>query len=112
MKKLDHFIKNYFCLLDAKARPFYKKNIFFENAPFGFLFNVFYPVFQKRIQTHDFLVSALTTILVFHNQCSPDQNCDSETFKQLPLKKFILFTLKTLATIIVLFVDYSVISNF
>ena len=58
MKKLDRFTKKIF---------------FFENSPFGFLFNVFYPVFQKRIQTHDFLVSAFTTILVFHNQCSPDQ---------------------------------------
>jgi hypothetical protein len=97
--------------LNEKARPFHRKYIFSWFAQFGSLFNVFYPVFQKRIQTHGLMVSALTTILVFHNQCSPDQNCDSETFKQLPLKKIILFTLKTLATIIVLFVDYSVISN-
>jgi hypothetical protein len=79
MKKLDHFIKNYFICWMKKLDRFTKKIFFFENSPFGFLFNVFYPVFQKRIQTHDFLVSAFTTILVFHNQCSPDQN--SKTFK-------------------------------
>jgi hypothetical protein len=88
MKTLEHFIENIF---------------FLWFAPFGSLFNVFYPVFQKRIQTHGLMVSALTIIPVFHNQCSPDQN--SETLKQLPLKNIILVTLKTLATIIVLFVD-------